>query len=421
MNIENVNALYEGLKAQLASAKAEVESIKKRREALETNLDIERGKRGAARRAGDKDGADKADKEIKKIEGQIRTLQTKLEEQKNKAEKVKESIDKVIKSLAKDENIRAELDQALKISYGKKSEKLLKNKEKALKKLETIQKVSDLLKKEPHLAKKLETTIDAKKKVNKAKQKIEELKATKAPENADPATIKMFTDERSEKIKAANKELTDAQSEYYMNLGPIMTELETRGIALRDEDIDLIAKNGFEKETDKKGKVTYKFDKTVKAINKEIKSYDKKLSRLQFDNKYIQGEIAVETEEPKAKVGANAEVAEEDREDEKKPGFFTRIKNRFNAWRESRKQKALPEGETKQPTPISRTDSEETVSRHDTYVATLKELDKDLVRAVVNEAKKDNHEKAIEAQKAQKEAIEKAAKGEAEQEGTERE
>ena len=99
MNIENVNALYEGLKAQLASAKAEVESIKKRREALETNLDIERGKRGAARRAGDKDGADKADKEIKKIEGQLRTLQTKLEEQKNKAEKVKESIDKVIKSL----------------------------------------------------------------------------------------------------------------------------------------------------------------------------------------------------------------------------------------------------------------------------------------------------------------------------------
>lgn len=409
MNIENVNALYEGLKAQLASAKAEVESIKKRSEALETDLDIERGKRGAARRAGDKDGADKADKEIKKIEGQIKSLQTKLEEQKNKAEKVKESIDKVIKSLAKDENIRAELDQALKISYGKKSEKLLKNKEKALKKLETIQKVSDLLKKEPHLAKKLETTIDAKKKVNKAKQKIEELKATKAPENADPATIKMFTDERSEKIKAANKELTDAQSEYYMNLGPIMTELETRGIALRDEDIDLIAKNGFEKETDKKGKVTYKFDKTVKAINKEIKGYDKKLSRLQFDNKYIQGEIAVETEEPKAK------------EDEKKPGFFTRIKNRFNAWRESRKQKALPEGETKQPTPISRTDSEETVSRHDTYVATLKELDKDLVRAVVNEAKKDNHEKAIEAQKAQKEAIEKAAKGEAEQEGTERE
>lgn len=409
MNIENVNALYEGLKAQLASAKAEVESIKKRSEALETDLDIERGKRGAARRAGDKDGADKADKEIKKIEGQIKSLQTKLEEQKNKAEKVKESIDKVIKSLAKDENIRAELDQALKISYGKKSEKLLKNKEKALKKLETIQKVSDLLKKEPHLAKKLETTIDAKKKVNKAKQKIEELKATKAPENADPATIKMFTDERSEKIKAANKELTDAQSEYYMNLGPIMTELETRGIALRDEDIDLIAKNGFEKETDKKGKVTYKFDKTVKAINKEIKGYDKKLSRLQFDNKYIQGEIAVETEEPKA------------REDEKKPGFFTRIKNRFNAWRESRKQKALPEGETKQPTPISRTDSEETVSRHDTYVATLKELDKDLVRAVVNEAKKDNHEKAIEAQKAQKEAIEKAAKGEAEQEGTERE
>lgn len=409
MNIENVNALYEGLKAQLASAKAEVESIKKRSEALETDLDIERGKRGAARRAGDKDGADKADKEIKKIEGQIKSLQTKLEEQKNKAEKVKESIDKVIKSLAKDENIRAELDQALKISYGKKSEKLLKNKEKALKKLETIQKVSDLLKKEPHLAKKLETTIDAKKKVNKEKQKIEELKATKAPENADPATIKMFTDERSEKIKAANKELTDAQSEYYMNLGPIMTELETRGIALRDEDIDLIAKNGFEKETDKKGKVTYKFDKTVKAINKEIKGYDKKLSRLQFDNKYIQGEIAVETEEPKAK------------EDEKKPGFFTRIKNRFNAWRESRKQKALPEGETKQPTPISRTDSEETVSRHDTYVATLKELDKDLVRAVVNEAKKDNHEKAIEAQKAQKEAIEKAAKGEAEQEGTERE
>ena len=213
MNIENVNALYEGLKAQLASAKAEVESIKKRSKALETDLDIERGKRGAARRAGDKDGADKADKEIKKIEGQIKSLQTKLEEQKNKAEKVKESIDKVIKSLAKDENIRAELDQALKISYGKKSEKLLKNKEKALKKLETIQKISDLLKKEPHLAKKLETTIDAKKKVNKAKQKIEELKATKAPENADPATIKMFTDERSEKIKAANKELTDAQSE----------------------------------------------------------------------------------------------------------------------------------------------------------------------------------------------------------------
>lgn len=408
MNIENVNALYEGLKAQLASAKAEVESIKKRSEALETNLDIERGKRGAARRAGDKDGADKADKEIKKIEGQIKSLQKKLEEQKNKAEKVKESIDKVIKSLAKDENIRAELDQALKISYGKKSEKLLKNKEKALKKLETIQKISDLLKKEPHLAKKLETTIDAKKKVNKAKQKIEELKATKAPENADPATIKMFTDERSEKIRAANKELTDAQSEYYMNLGPIMTELETRGIALRDEDIDLIAKNGFEKETDKKGKVTYKFDKTVKAINKEIKGYDKKLSRLQFDNKYMQGEIAVEAEEPA-------------KEDEEKVGFFTRIKNRFNAWRESRKQKALPEGETKQPTPISRTDSEETVSRHDTYVATLKELDKDLVRAVVNEAKKDNHEKAIEAQKAQKEAIEKAAKGEAEQEGTERE
>ena len=416
MNIENVNALYEGLKAQLASAKAEVESIKKKNETLETNLDIERGKRGAARRAGDKDGADKADKEIKKIEGQIRSLQTKLEEQKNKAEKVKESIDKVVKSLAKDENIRAELDQALKVSYGKKSEKLLKNKEKALKKLETIQKISDLLKKEPHLAKKLETTIDAKKKVNKAKQKIEELKATKAPENADPATIKMFTDERSEKIKAANKELTDAQSEYYMNLGPIMTELETRGIALRDEDIDLIAKNGFEKETDKKGKVTYKFDKTAKAINKEIKGYDKKLSRLQFDNKYIQGEIAVEAEEP-AKTG----TAEPAKEDEEKVGFFTRIKNRFNAWRESRKQKALPEGETKQPTPISRTDSEETVSRHDTYVATLKELDKDLVRAVVNEAKKDNHEKAIEAQKAQKEAIEKAAKGEAEQEGTERE
>lgn len=416
MNIENVNALYEGLKAQLASAKAEVESIKKRSETLETNLDIERGKRGAARRAGDKDGADKADKEIKKIEGQIRSLQTKLEEQKNKAEKVKESIDKVVKSLAKDENIRAELDQALKVSYGKKSEKLLKNKEKALKKLETIQKISDLLKKEPHLAKKLETTIDAKKKVNKAKQKIEELKATKAPENADPATIKMFTDERSEKIKAANKELTDAQSEYYMNLGPIMTELETRGIALRDEDIDLIAKNGFEKETDKKGKVTYKFDKTAKAINKEIKGYDKKLSRLQFDNKYIQGEIAVEAEGP-AKTG----TAEPAKEDEEKVGFFTRIKNRFNAWRESRKQKALPEGETKQPTPISRTDSEETVSRHDTYVATLKELDKDLVRAVVNEAKKDNHEKAIEAQKAQKEAIEKAAKGEAEQEGTERE
>lgn len=416
MNIENVNALYEGLKAQLASAKAEVESIKKKNETLETNLDIERGKRGAARRAGDKDGADKADKEIKKIEGQIRSLQTKLEEQKNKAEKVKESIDKVVKSLAKDENIRAELDQALKISYGKKSEKLLKNKEKALKKLETIQKISDLLKKEPHLAKKLETTIDAKKKVNKAKQKIEELKATKAPENADPATIKMFTDERSEKIKAANKELTDAQSEYYMNLGPIMTELETRGIALRDEDIDLIAKNGFEKETDKKGKVTYKFDKTAKAINKEIKGYDKKLSRLQFDNKYIQGEIAVEAEGP-AKTG----TAEPAKEDEEKVGFFTRIKNRFNAWRESRKQKALPEGETKQPTPISRTDSEETVSRHDTYVATLKELDKDLVRAVVNEAKKDNHEKAIEAQKAQKEAIEKAAKGEAEQEGTERE
>lgn len=416
MNIENVNALYEGLKAQLASAKAEVESIKKRSETLETNLDIERGKRGAARRAGDKDGADKADKEIKKIEGQIKSLQKKLEEQKNKAEKVKESIDKVIKSLAKDENIRAELDQALKTSYGKKSEKLLKNKEKALKKLETIQKVSDLLKKEPHLAKKLETTIDAKKKVNKAKQKIEELKATKAPENADPATIKMFTDERSEKIKAANKELTDAQSEYYMNLGPIMTELETRGIALRDEDIDLIAKNGFEKETDKKGKVTYKFDKTAKAINKEIKGYDKKLSRLQFDNKYIQGEIAVEAEGP-AKTG----TAEPAKEDEEKVGFFTRIKNRFNAWRESRKQKALPEGETKQPTPISRTDSEETVSRHDTYVATLKELDKDLVRAVVNEAKKDNHEKAIEAQKAQKEAIEKAAKGEAEQEGTERE
>lgn len=416
MNIENVNALYEGLKAQLASAKAEVESIKKKNETLETNLDIERGKRGAARRAGDKDGADKADKEIKKIEGQIRSLQTKLEEQKNKAEKVKESIDKVVKSLAKDENIRAELDQALKVSYGKKSEKLLKNKEKALKKLETIQKISDLLKKEPHLAKKLETTIDAKKKVNKAKQKIEELKATKAPENADPATIKMFTDERSEKIKAANKELTDAQSEYYMNLGPIMTELETRGIALRDEDIDLIAKNGFEKETDKKGKVTYKFDKTAKAINKEIKGYDKKLSRLQFDNKYIQGEIAVEAEGP-AKTG----TAEPAKEDEEKVGFFTRIKNRFNAWRESRKQKALPEGETKQPTPISRTDSEETVSRHDTYVATLKELDKDLVRAVVNEAKKDNHEKAIEAQKAQKEAIEKAAKGEAEQEGTERE
>ena len=416
MNIENVNALYEGLKAQLASAKAEVESIKKKNETLETNLDIERGKRGAARRAGDKDGADKADKEIKKIEGQIRSLQTKLEEQKNKAEKVKESIDKVVKSLAKDENIRAELDQALKVSYGKKSEKLLKNTENALKKLETIQKISDLLKKEPHLAKKLETTIDAKKKVNKAKQKIEELKATKAPENADPATIKMFTDERSEKIKAANKELTDAQSEYYMNLGPIMTELETRGIALRDEDIDLIAKNGFEKETDKKGKVTYKFDKTAKAINKEIKGYDKKLSRLQFDNKYIQGEIAVEAEEP-AKTG----TAEPAKEDEEKVGFFTRIKNRFNAWRESRKQKALPEGETKQPTPISRTDSEETVSRHDTYVATLKELDKDLVRAVVNEAKKDNHEKAIEAQKAQKEAIEKAAKGEAEQEGTERE
>lgn len=416
MNIENVNALYEGLKAQLASAKAEVESIKKRSEALATDLDIERGKRGAARRAGDKDGADKADKEIKKIEGKIKSLQTKLEEQKNKAEKVKESIDKVIKSLAKDENIRAELDQALKISYGRKSEKLLKNKEKALKKLETIQKISDLLKKEPHLAKKLETTIDAKKKVNKAKQKIEELKATKAPENADPATIKMFTDERSEKIRAANKELTDAQSEYYMNLGPIMTEFETRGIALRDEDIDLIAKNGFEKETDKKGKVTYKFDKTVKAINKEIKGYDKKLSRLQFDNKYIQGEIAVEAEGP-AKTG----TAEPAKEDEEKVGFFTRIKNRFNAWRESRKQKALPEGETKQPTPISRTDSEETVSRHDTYVATLKELDKDLVRAVVNEAKKDNHEKAIEAQKAQKEAIEKAAKGEAEQEGTERE
>lgn len=416
MKIDNVNALYEGLKAQLTSAKAEVDKIKAERENLETNLDIERGKRGAARRAGDKDGADKADKEIKKIEGRVKSLIARLETKNAEVKRAEETINELVTQLSKDENIRAELDQALKVSYGKKSEKLLKNKEKALKKLETIQKISDLLKKEPHLAKKLETTIDAKKKVNKAKQKIEELKATKAPENADPATIKMFTDERSEKIKAANKELTDAQSEYYMNLGPIMTELETRGIALRDEDIDLIAKNGFEKETDKKGKVTYKFDKTAKAINKEIKGYDKKLSRLQFDNKYIQGEIAVEAEGP-AKTG----TAEPAKEDEEKVGFFTRIKNRFNAWRESRKQKALPEGETKQPTPISRTDSEETVSRHDTYVATLKELDKDLVRAVVNEAKKDNHEKAIEAQKAQKEAIEKAAKGEAEQEGTERE
>ena len=64
MKIDNVNALYEGLKAQLTNAKAEVDKIKAERENLETNLDIERGKRGAARRAGDKDGADKADKEI---------------------------------------------------------------------------------------------------------------------------------------------------------------------------------------------------------------------------------------------------------------------------------------------------------------------------------------------------------------------
>mgnify|MGYP004469654977 FL=1 len=416
MKIDNVNALYEGLKAQLTNAKAEVDKIKAERENLETNLDIERGKRGAARRAGDKDGADKADKEIKKIGGRVKSLIARLETKNAEVKRAEETINELVTQLSKDENIRAELDQALKVSYGKKSEKLLKNKEKALKKLETIQKISDLLKKEPHLAKKLETTIDAKKKVNKAKQKIEELKATKAPENADPATIKMFTDERSEKIRVANKELTDAQSEYYMNLGPIMTELEARGIALRDEHIDLVAKNGFEKETDKKGKDTYKFDKTEKAINKEITGYDKKLSRLQFDNKYIQGEIAVEAEGT-AKTG----TAEPAKEDEEKVGFFTRIKNRFNAWRESRKQKALPEGGAKQPTPISRTESEETPSRHDTYVATLKELDKDLVRRVVNEAKKDNHAKALEAQKAQKEAIEKAAKGESEQEGAEKE
>ena len=316
MDLEKINNEYLKLKKDLEAAKSEVKNLENQKETIKNNITILEAEKSNAKIAGDTALVQKKETEIQTAKKYLENVLKEIEEKTKKWEGIKEKIDDKIKQLMENPEMKKHLDEVLAKKYSRKIEKQKKERDALKDKALKFTKLNELAEKHPSVKKNLIGMANARK---QEAALIEELKT------ADDA----------KKTEINDVLIPQLITKYFTNKDLLADYLEKQNIKFEDSDFMQLA-NRF---AENKGNINIKgtIDKEVKALEKQIRSLDKQIENHTNALNAIDKDAVQRAgvQQPQSNV-ADAQS---------KKGFFSRLADKFRAWKNKRNQKSLPTAE----------------------------------------------------------------------------
>ena len=267
MDLEKLNKEYQGAKKD--KLYASLDRMEKRLETLEKDL-IAQKRQGEdaqtkkARATEDKDEAriKQAEQEIKDAKDAMEKTKKQIEKQKETITKTKGKVEKYIDEIAKDPEMKEQIDKMIAGRCKKEVKKIEDEKQQ-------VANLQELLKKHPNVEANVVGmihAIDEKKKLIQKKQEIR-IKLN------DPKTTDSEKKQLNSDLKDVSTELGKTESKYTKNQTLILACAEKSNIDVSKECIKEFFKDGSDRIAhNKDGKLNIS-----KTLNNKIKTYDKKL------------------------------------------------------------------------------------------------------------------------------------------------
>lgn len=314
MDLEKENKEYIQFKSDLELAQKEIEKLENKANSLADDKTIWKGKLVEAKRNGDTTLEKQAEKELEKIDTEIKSLQENASKKKTDFKVAQFSIDQKIKEIKANPEIKKHLATVMTKKYNRKLSKLGKEKEEAIKKKERLTILKKLITDHSSLGNNLKGIFTATKEIKNLQTELDKMKVITGTGKSSTYIYK--DPNRANEI--INTLLPQAQTKLNTNKSPLMTYISKNGLNITENDINELADKSFV--LDGKGNIDLDttITKNISSINRQIKGFDKSIKTHQT-------------------ALADVIITTEDDEPQKH-----QIIQRFKNWNKNRKQQTSP-------------------------------------------------------------------------------
>lgn len=340
MNLETLNKEYVQFKNDLEKNHKEIESLESKANSLADDKIIQKAKLIEAKRIGDTVAQKTAEREIEKINSDLKVVQDDTLKKKEEVKLIQTKINSKIIEIKENPELKKHLDEVMSKKYDRKLSQLEKEKEKTIEKKDRLTDLKQLVTKHPTLGNHLKGILISTKEINDLQTELDGMKyhvGTNLVGYTDPV--------RANKIM--NTLIPQAKARINTNKTPLMEYISKNSLNITEKDIDELAHKGFT--VDNKGNIDLNstIDKRISSLNRQIKGQDKSIKNHKIALHNINKKEPITPIQP---TPTPEPFTPPEPTTTEKPKFYQFIQ-RFKNWNEKRKQKALPEPTTPDPEP----------------------------------------------------------------------